>query len=134
MSLLERINSDFRIVRRTPTPSLVDLAKLRLRFGDLGELESFYQEAGSIDVLGPERRHFCIYSTEECLGADLSHKIYEYLPGMVPIGTDGGGLPILMGSDGIYRGDYGALDTSMLTCLSRTLVGFFEDPSPLWRH
>lgn len=98
-----------------------------------GELAELYGELSTLAVEGPGSRYFDIWSPAEVDQMDRAYGVSAALPQAVAIGTDGGGVLIIVRYGKVYGVGVGALAEDECWLLANSVGDFLENPEPLWR-
>ena len=127
MSLLNKLNSRFRIGASEPAASESDLQELK-QFSQIElpvEFVSIVREMTEVEILVDSDKYFRIWSPSGCIEMNEEYEIQNHIPNSLAIGDDEGGsaLIVMTGNKGfgLYKVGFGDLDVDDAKYISASL-------------
>lgn len=127
MSLLNKLNSRFRIGASETAASESDLQELK-QFSQIElpvDFVSIVREMTEVEILVDNDKYFRIWSPSGCIEMNEAYEIQNYIPNSLAIGDNEGGsaLIVMTGNKGfgLYKVGFGDLDADDAEYISTSL-------------
>jgi hypothetical protein len=127
MSLLNKLNSRFRVGASEPAASETDLQKLK-EFSQIELPEDFVsivREKTEVEILVDNDKYFRVWSPSGCIEMNEEYEVQNYIPNSLAIGDDerGSALIVMTGNKGfgLYKVGFGDLDADDAEYISASL-------------